>query len=139
MPERSVFADCKPGDWIVTSSKSFMKIDRIGSDGDIEIGKYCRFRRDGTGHVGPISLTARPASLDEVADHLEREAERKRKWDEEQAAEQRLERIRDAAPAMLAALKAILFQVVQGKVLERDACITQAREALALAEPPPIS
>lgn len=139
MPERSVFADCKPGDWIVTSSQSFMKIDRIGDGGTVEIGKYCRFRPDGTGYIGRISLTARPATPDEIAAHLEREAERKRKWDAEQAEEQRLERIRDAAPDMLAALKAILFQVVQGKVLERDACITQARAAVARAEPPPIN
>lgn len=34
------------------------------------------------------------------------------------------------APQMLAALRAILFQVVQGKVLERDACISQAREII---------
>lgn len=34
-----------------------------------------------------------------------------------------------AAPEMLAALRAILFQVNQGKVLERDACIAQARAA----------
>lgn len=39
-----------------------------------------------------------------------------------------------AAPALLEALRAILIQVVQGKVLERDACITQARAALRLAE-----
>lgn len=39
-----------------------------------------------------------------------------------------------AAPAMAEALRAILFQVVQGPVLERDACVTQARAALALAE-----
>lgn len=37
------------------------------------------------------------------------------------------------APEMLAALRAILFQVIQGPVLERDACITQAREAYAKA------
>lgn len=42
-------------------------------------------------------------------------------------------RLIEAAPAMLAALRAILFQVVQGKVLERDACITAARKALAEA------
>lgn len=39
-----------------------------------------------------------------------------------------------AAPDMLAALRAIVFQVCQGKVLERDACITQARAAMARAE-----
>ena len=39
-----------------------------------------------------------------------------------------------AAPDMRAALRAILFQVIQGAVLERDACITQARAALAKAE-----
>lgn len=38
-----------------------------------------------------------------------------------------------AAPDILAALRAILFQVAQGKVLERDACIAQAREAYAKA------
>lgn len=42
-------------------------------------------------------------------------------------------KLREAAPDMAAALKAILFQVVQGKVLERDACITQARAALVKA------
>lgn len=35
----------------------------------------------------------------------------------------------DAAPALLAAVRAILFQATQGPVLERDACITQARDA----------
>jgi hypothetical protein len=39
-----------------------------------------------------------------------------------------------AAPEMLEAIRAILFQVIQGKVLERDACITQARAAIAKAE-----
>lgn len=34
-----------------------------------------------------------------------------------------------AAPELQDALRAILFQVVQGGVLERDACITQARAA----------
>lgn len=34
-----------------------------------------------------------------------------------------------AAPAMFAALHAILFQVNQGPVLEHDACIAQARAA----------
>jgi hypothetical protein len=38
-----------------------------------------------------------------------------------------------AAPEMMAALRAILFQVCQGKVLERDACIAEARAALAKA------
>jgi hypothetical protein len=38
-----------------------------------------------------------------------------------------------AAPDLLAALKAIEFQVRQGKVFERDACITQARAAIAKA------
>lgn len=40
---------------------------------------------------------------------------------------------REAGPELLAAVKAILFQVIQGKVLERDACITQARAAYAKA------
>ncbi len=39
-----------------------------------------------------------------------------------------------AAPEMFAALEAILFQIVQGKVLERDACITAARAAIAKAK-----
>lgn len=39
-----------------------------------------------------------------------------------------------AAPDLLAALEAIVFQVQQGKVLERDACITQARKAIAKAK-----
>lgn len=38
-----------------------------------------------------------------------------------------------AARAMREALEAILFQINQGKVLERDACITQARAALVKA------
>jgi hypothetical protein len=38
-----------------------------------------------------------------------------------------------AAPELLNAVKAILIQVCQGKVLERDACITQARAAYAKA------
>jgi hypothetical protein len=36
-----------------------------------------------------------------------------------------------AAPDLLASLRAILFQVAQGKVLERDACVTQARSVIA--------
>lgn len=40
---------------------------------------------------------------------------------------------REAGPELLAAVKAILIQIVQGKVLERDACITQARAAYAKA------
>ena len=39
----------------------------------------------------------------------------------------------NAHAALVAALRAIVFQVNQGKVLERDACITQARAALAKA------
>jgi hypothetical protein len=39
-----------------------------------------------------------------------------------------------AAPELLAALRAIVFQACQGKVLERDACIGQARSAIAKAE-----
>lgn len=39
-----------------------------------------------------------------------------------------------AAPEMLAAIRAILFQFTQGdKVFERDACIAMAREAYAKA------
>lgn len=41
-----------------------------------------------------------------------------------------IERRNDRIEVMSAALRAILFQVVQGPVLERDACITQARAAL---------
>ena len=33
--------------------------------------------------------------------------------------------------ALVEGLNAIVFQIIQGKVLERDACITQARAALA--------
>lgn len=36
-----------------------------------------------------------------------------------------------AAPDMQSALEAIIFQVCQGKVLERDACISAARKAVA--------
>jgi hypothetical protein len=39
-----------------------------------------------------------------------------------------------AAPDLLEALRAIVFQACQGKVLERDACIGQARAAIAKAE-----
>lgn len=39
-----------------------------------------------------------------------------------------------AAPDLLVALRAIVFQVRQGKVLERDACITRACSAIAKAE-----
>lgn len=46
-------------------------------------------------------------------------------------------RLMAAAPDLLAALRAILLQVCQGKVLERDACITQARAAIAKAEAKP--
>lgn len=35
---------------------------------------------------------------------------------------------------MLQAIETIIFQVVQGKVLERDACITQARAAIQNAK-----
>lgn len=45
-----------------------------------------------------------------------------------------VERLREINAALLAALRAILFQVIQGKVLERDACISQARAAIAQAE-----
>lgn len=38
-----------------------------------------------------------------------------------------------SAPEMLDALRAILVQVIQGPVLERDACIKLAREAYAKA------
>lgn len=40
-----------------------------------------------------------------------------------------------AAPDLLAALVAIVFQASQGKVLDRDACISQARAAIAKAKP----
>jgi hypothetical protein len=40
-----------------------------------------------------------------------------------------------AAPDLLAACEAIVFQVYQGKVLERDACISQARAAITKAKP----
>lgn len=39
-----------------------------------------------------------------------------------------------AAPKMFNALRAILFQVAQGKVLERDACIKEARAIIAKAK-----
>lgn len=39
-----------------------------------------------------------------------------------------------AAPDMLTALEAIVFQVCQGSVMERDACITAARAAIAKAK-----
>lgn len=42
-----------------------------------------------------------------------------------------------ASPDLLAAVKAIVFQVRQGKVLERDACITQACAAIAKATDKP--
>lgn len=35
-----------------------------------------------------------------------------------------------AAPELLASIRAILVQVIQGKVLERDACLSQAQAAL---------
>src|SRR5688572_897298 len=123
----------KVGDWIVTNQGGFHQIEGVTTHNDVLIGKYCVIRPDGTGHMGQISITARRATPDEVTKHLADEAERKRKWDEEQAEERRVERIKDAAEDLLAALKAILFQVVQGKVLERDACITQARKAVARA------
>jgi hypothetical protein len=43
------------------------------------------------------------------------------------------ERLNDAAPDMLAALQAIVFQTAQGSVFERDACITAAKAAIAKA------
>ena len=39
-----------------------------------------------------------------------------------------------AAPELLAALEAIVFQVKQGKVLERDACISYACTSIAKAK-----
>ena len=39
-----------------------------------------------------------------------------------------------AAPDLLAACRAFLFQVIQGPVIERDAVVTQARAAIAKAE-----
>lgn len=39
-----------------------------------------------------------------------------------------------AAPDLLAALRAIVRQSNQGVVLERDACVKQARDAIASAE-----
>ena len=41
-----------------------------------------------------------------------------------------------AAPNLLAALEAIVFQTPQGPVLERDACISQARAAITSPMPP---
>lgn len=67
----------------------------------------------------------------------EARAERQRKADEHKAEEierDRIWRIKDAGPDLLVALEAILFQVAQGKVLERDACITQARAVVAAAK-----
>jgi hypothetical protein len=43
-------------------------------------------------------------------------------------------RLMAAAPELLEALKNIDFHIRQGKILERDACITQARAAIAKAE-----
>lgn len=45
------------------------------------------------------------------------------------AEQKRADALKDTAPELLAAIRAILFQVVQGKVLERDACVNQARAA----------
>jgi hypothetical protein len=39
----------------------------------------------------------------------------------------------EAAPELLAAVRAFLFQVIQGPVLERDAVVAQARAAYAKA------
>jgi hypothetical protein len=39
-----------------------------------------------------------------------------------------------AAPDLLSAITTILIQVIQGPVLERDACINQARAAIAKAQ-----
>jgi hypothetical protein len=39
-----------------------------------------------------------------------------------------------ASPDLLAALRAIVWQALQGKVLPRDACVAQARAAIAKAE-----
>ena len=44
------------------------------------------------------------------------------------------ERLLNAAPDLLDACRAILFQVIQGPVLERDACVAKARAAIAKAE-----
>lgn len=42
-------------------------------------------------------------------------------------------RLLASAPDLLDSVRAILFQITQGKVLERDACIAQAREAFIKA------
>lgn len=42
-------------------------------------------------------------------------------------------RLITAAPDLLEALRAIVHQVLQGSVLERDACLRQAQEAIAKA------
>lgn len=55
-------------------------------------------------------------------------------WIEAEGCYRHLTPQEEAARKMHAALRAIVFQVIQGKVLERDACITQAREAMAAAE-----
>ena len=51
-----------------------------------------------------------------------------------ETSEGREKRMVEAAPDLFAALLAVLSQAAQGPVLERDACITQARAALAKVE-----
>lgn len=151
MPERSVFADCKPGDWIVTNNKGMYQLHSVRPDGRVTIGSYGQFHPDGTGHIGRISLTARPATPDEVADHLAREAERHRKWLAEQDAEQRLDRIRDHAEQLLASLRELLphaerdvkrmNEQMVGSLYPaiNESKIQRARDVIAAAEPPPIT
>lgn len=46
--------------------------------------------------------------------------------------------LREDRERMAAALRAVIFQACQGKVLERDACISQARAALAHQRAPAV-
>lgn len=47
---------------------------------------------------------------------------------------QQIRQLIAAAPELLVVCRAVVFQALQGKVLERDACIAQARVAIRKAE-----
>lgn len=82
-----------------------------------------------------MRLAAFLRRLDIARAEAERSAKIKAAWDAEfsQPIEPRFAADSSDLGECLAALRAILFQVAQGKILERDACIRQAREIFAKA------
>jgi hypothetical protein len=149
MEKVNVFAGAKPGDWIVLDGarNHMVQIHTVTTTGMVLVGQYGKFGSDGWGHLGRVQYRGRLATPDEVAAHLEREAERKRKWDAEQAEERRVEAIRNAAPDLLASLKEILPHAEREIKRLNDtmvgslypaintAMIQRAKDVIARAEP----